>query len=320
MTDRVISFFEFSEIDKRENFNIENGISIENFLSLIGPYQLSEIVKCQVEHVTGRCKHPHKNGWLGKRKDGAEALIGKNCASQYFNADQNFVAERKRVDMELRIDGHIAALSVLLNNKDELWARLGEADHRMKAIQKIRHSFHSVLSVDARKRLTDMVKTGNWAVIVQVKHLEKDDNGKERAVWRERNIGTMAGVDVFDAGHTSDISSTLAAIKVAIHAANPSRDEKEKDLRGWREAIEKLPAYVEKITLLERSLASFSSRNNISLLSVLGTAPSNKMELGKLLLTLEGNPVPSNNKTNALLGEISDLIKQKADGKEYRTI
>src|SRR5687767_14709918 len=99
MAEEPRHFKQFQELSP--HFDPETPITLENFESLIHEYHFREEVICQVRKVDGNCGHKHRHDWLGKTRDGKEGLIGGDCASKTFNADQNFARERSRVRREL---------------------------------------------------------------------------------------------------------------------------------------------------------------------------------------------------------------------------
>jgi hypothetical protein len=320
MSERAIFFKDLSEILIRERFSLQNGIAVESFQSLIGPYHFVEEAHCQVVRNSVRCNEGHRKGWLGRRNDGEEALIGGDCAIKYFNANAEFQMERKRVDLEARIDGHIMVLTRLLQDKIALMDRVIAALERIKLVRERVRGYQNILSNDATKRLNDMVKTGNRNAIVELRYVEETEQGKEKIVWRQRDIGAIQGITVWDGAVTTGLYTTLGAIKDTIDKAKISTSEKERNLRHWRETLEELPHCEERITALERALLDFCTPANATLLSVLGRAQTNRADLCGLVLKTDEELNPSIKKISALVAEVNARIKHITDGREYRGV
>lgn len=320
MSERAISFSEFSEIEKREKFSRDYLISVADFASLIGPYYFREDVHCQVERDGFRCNHGHRNGWLGRRKDGSEALIGGHCANKYFNANDAFRQERKRVDTEVRLDSHIAALTELLRDRAALSARVAAAMGRVKAVREVVRQFESTLTKGATKQLNDMAKTGSRTVSVEVQYIEKDDDDKDKTTWRRRDVGTMQGIGVWNIGDTTRLYNDLQRVKDAAIAAVVSRAEKEKHLKDWRETLEQLPRIEDRIEAMERALADFKAPSNLVMLFGLGRDQSKNAELAALMLKVGGDPNPSNRQVQRLLSEYASFMNKQTDGRRYRSV
>ncbi len=320
MTERAVNFIDFSEIENREKFSRDNLISVGTFGSLIGPYHFRDTVYCQVERNDSKCNHAHNWGWLARRNDGQEAIIGQDCANKYFNANQSFQSERRRIDSEIRVDSHLSALTELLRDKPALIARVGAASQRMKRLREAARGFQNLFTHEVKRRLSDMVKTGNHRVHVEVRVTEKDDDGKEKVVWRQREIGTLQGVDLWDESETTDLYQALNAIRTAADEAIVSRSEKERNLKLWRETIESLPRCEQRVAALEKALAALSETANVAMLSVLGRSHVNRTDLCAQALKCSGDPKPSHKKTDALAGALAAWVKQQTGGLESRGV
>jgi hypothetical protein len=320
MSERAVSFSEFSEIEKREKFSRDHLISVDKFHSLIGPYFFREDVHCQVERDGFRCNHGHRNGWLGRSKDGSEALIGGHCAIKYFNASDAFRQECRRVDTEVRLDSHITALTTLLDDRAALSARVAVAMGRVKAVREVVRQFESTLTKGATKQLNDMAKTGNRAISVEVQYVEKDDEEKDKTTWRRRDVGMLQGVSVWNIGETTRLYNDLQRVKDAVAAAVISRAEKENRLRVWRETLEQLPRIEDRIEAMERALADFKAPSNLVMLFGLGRDQSKNVELATLMLKVGGDPNPSNRQVQRLLSEYASFMNEQTDGRNYRPV
>ncbi|MDE1981591.1 MAG: hypothetical protein KGI81_04565 [Betaproteobacteria bacterium] len=321
MSERAISFHDLSEILKRNKFSLDNGIAVENFQSLIGPYHFpEEEAYCQVDRHGSRCKHRHHYGWLGRRNDGEEALIGRDCAIKYFNANTEFTMERKRVDQEVRIDSHVKALTELLQDKAALMNRVGMVLERVKSVRGRVRAVQDILTIDAKRRLNDMAKTGNRNVFVETRHVEKNEEGKEIIVWRQHGIGAIQGIIVWDGSVISEIYATLDSIKDTIEKARICDEEKEKNLQNWRETLEKLPRIEVSIAALEKGTVDFFTPDNATLLGLLGRAQTNRVKLCEIVLKANGMPNPSSKNINMLVEEMNERAKQLTGGKEYRGV
>ena len=88
-------FLSYDDICKRPAFDQNYEISPDNFHKLIGKYSFKERHICQVRTNKGICRQKHNNGWLGVSLEGVEALIGCDCAVNYFSAHNDFIREKK---------------------------------------------------------------------------------------------------------------------------------------------------------------------------------------------------------------------------------
>ncbi|MCU6243854.1 MULTISPECIES: hypothetical protein [Enterobacteriaceae] len=173
-------FTSFDEIKSRPEFSDEQIISPENFKELVGEYLLEHDVKCQVERNGFMCLRDHKHGWLGKTHEGVEALIGSNCATNYFKADKTFILERKRVKDETK---RLRALSRLKLFHDDRSNYLGDlAKIKELAIQsRVDFDFfHKNFPNSVLKFITQAQKTQNWNLKVDALVYSNDDSD---GVW-----------------------------------------------------------------------------------------------------------------------------------------
>jgi len=311
---------DFSEIEKRANYSRDNLISVESFESLIWQYRFPDNVHCQVERDGCKCNQEHKHGWLGRRQDGKEAIIGQVCGTKYFKASDVFQRERRRIDSELNIASHLAALGELVRDKSALMARGNAANQSIKELRESARGFQKLFTQDVKRRVSDILKTGNRRVFVEMHVIEKDDDGKEKHTWREREIGTLQGVDLWDDRKISNLFKELSEVKATIGEVDLLRAPKEKTLKQWRNTIELLPRCEELIADLRKALTAFTATPNIALLSVIGRSQINRNELCEQVLTGAGDPTPSSRKVNALAAELAAWVKQQTGGVDYRGV
>ncbi|WPM85083.1 hypothetical protein QNH14_00955 [Apirhabdus apintestini] len=113
-------FLSYDDICKRPAFDQNYEISPDNFHKLIGKYSFKERHICQVRTNKGICRQKHNNGWLGVSLEGVEALIGCDCAVNYFSAHDDFIREKNRVNDELDRKEALEKMSLLLGKN---WKR-----------------------------------------------------------------------------------------------------------------------------------------------------------------------------------------------------
>lgn len=318
--DEPTFFKDFADIKRRKNYSESNTITVDNFHSLIGDmYHFKEEVHCQVEREGNRCDQAHKNGWLGRRKDNQEALIGKDCGNKYFIENEEFRKERERVNREGRIESHISALGSLLQDKQALLTRWNKAAEKLQQTLELRRDTQLALPLLVVDRLYDMVRTGNRAVSVDAQFLEEiDEKGREKKVWHLREIGAIRGVALWE--DNRDLYGTMEGIRKAINEAAVSRNEKEATLRNWRETIEQLPQIEERIENFNRGGADFRTEGNLALLCFLVTDQSKQLDILMLLLKVQGQDKPTRPNAQKLLNELNAQVKAETRSLNIRIV
>src|SRR5579871_601346 len=208
-------FRNFREIASREAFDADCEITVENFASLIGEYHFGEEeVSCQVRRLdqSSRCSEGHKNGWLGRRKDGKEALIGIVCGSKYFHASSAFVAQRKRLNSELNINRYIERLQSTCGDTAYA-AELERTVGRLKAIRGAVGDWRERLPAQIVTRLLEMAKSGKTSVGVLFRYEDEDDDGNPKVDWIPDQIGAVSGVAIWDQGRLGALFQALHEIR-----------------------------------------------------------------------------------------------------------
>ena len=96
-------------------------------------------------------------------------------------------------------------------------------------------------------------------------------------------------------------------------------DEKESDLRNWRDALQTLPLSESAIERLEREAAEFRAPENITLLCHLVANHADQRSIAALMLQTRG-VIASDFRVQTCLNEIKSAVRQQFDGREFRVI
>jgi hypothetical protein len=320
MAEQPRYFRDFKEIMSRVGFDSACGISVENIGSLIGEYHFSDDneVPCQVERGGKRCKEGHKNGWLGRRQDGKEALIGNICGLKYFNANATFVADRKRISRELSIDRHLQRLQMTRGSSafaDELQRTIG----RLKTVRLAVADLRERLPAAIASRLQGMAKSGNAGVGVLFRYDDdEDDDGEPIVNWVPEQIGTIAGVVVWEQSNIGNVFQTLHEIRDTLHEAQISREAGERKLKIWADKLDELAICTAKVSNFESALEGFNAPGNLKLLCFLVSNQRDSMAVARMIIDHETGATGAPGSDQRLFNELTAQIRARAGDRSFR--
>jgi hypothetical protein len=314
-------FRDFREIASREAFDTACEITVENLASLIGEYHFAEEeVSCQVRRLdqSSRCSEGHKKGWLGRRKDGKEGLIGRICGTKYFNASSVFVAQRRRITSELNVASYIERLNATKGDP----AYAGELERtigRLRAVRAATGDWHERLPAQIVARLQEMARSGNPSVGVVFRYEDEDDDGNPKPDWVPDQIGAVSGVAVWDQGNVRALFHALHEIRDTLREAHIDRAAGERKLRLWADKLDELSSCTGRVTELESALESFSELSNLRLLCFLVHNQDIAMNVARVVIEQEsGAAAATPSAARALYKELSASVRTRAGGRDFR--
>lgn len=194
MTEKSEHFFRYDDIRTRPAFNPDCEISPKNWKRLIGKYTFSEKHICQVRTDKGLCHQWHNNGWLGVTHEGEEALIGCDCAANYFNANSEFIAETNRVNEQLARRIAIEKMSGFLSNKIETAKEFIDLEENAKRIKASIDRIYNTMPNDVLSFLNISQRTNNWDIYVDVQYIKNNNPDSEEddtEQWIKSPLGKL---------------------------------------------------------------------------------------------------------------------------------
>lgn len=312
-------FVHYHEIESRENFDPECGVTRENFKSLVGEYQLPEDVRCQVfQATTGNCGRKHQHGWLGRIADGREGLIGGHCAVKYFNAHEHFASERNRVRREISISHSLEVLHSLLDESGAYSSRLETQVSRLRFLRQSRKELLADLPKSIQKSLEDMAKTSNRSVGVQIQYREVDDEGKEQVEWVDQSLGSIAGIGIWNYQSLGSIFSNLKEIRKVFDEVELSRSAGERKLKRWADTLNGLSAEASRIDELQQEFEQFTDVGNLALLIFIASNRDERIEAAKVALSYGGNQSPTSSDAKGLIDQYEKKIRENNGNRNIR--
>lgn len=313
------AFTDYSEISTRKNFDPTCGITVENIASLVGEYHFVGDAEypCQVEKDGKRCDEQHKRGWLGRRKDDHECLIGRDCGRTKFKASSTFVAERKRITQERSVELSLKRLEATKGNPAFAVA-LSDALARLKAVHNGVDWIHEQLPKSIGVRLQSMAKAGRNGVGVLFRYEEIDDKGNRTVQWVPDQIGSLSGVALWEPSNIRTVFRALYEIRDAHIEAVVLRSAGERKLKRWADTLDGLKRTADQVTELESKLSAFRTPENLWLLCSLVSNELERLAAVKFGIRETTGRVPLPGEAQRRFKELSDEVRSRAGGRPFK--
>jgi hypothetical protein len=272
-------FSRYEEIKNRLDFDPACHISPETLDHLVGPYTFGREEPerpCQVwkTRKAKRCEHDHRNGWLGRNKDGKEALIGKDCAADEFHADERFHRETKRVNAALEFDDQCRRYTEYRSQLEGLVTNLENARARLRQCQKAQGNVARLLTDRSQRRL-DGMRTGNTDVVIEVRRTviekEKGKPDKERVLWEGQRLGSLQGTRFTMQQDAAEIGRGLEAVGQALRELNDYHEPRNVKISPTLKALGKFKNHLDSLIKIEGLTAEFLKESNLRLLCYLSS-------------------------------------------------
>lgn len=269
----ALRFSTFEEIKKRVEFDPTCHIAPDTLDQLVGSYGFpteEPEQPCQVWKAkrARRCDEDHRKGWLGRNKDGKEALIGSTCASKEFHADENFQRELSRITAQLEFLD-MSRRYTEYRERADLPDRLNNARARLRRVDKTISNVNTILTDRTQRLLESMVKTGNTTVLIQTRRvvIEKvDGKDKERVFYDPHPLGSIQGVTFFGRQDHASIHRDLEAFGSALRELRDYDKPRPMKIKGTLKALDKFTSIVDSLTRLEGVIVDFLQEPNLRLL------------------------------------------------------
>lgn len=307
-------FTRLDEVQARQAFDDTISITTGNFDRLIGPYVFSEHAVCQVAKVSGRCGHPHRNGWLGRTQDGREGLIGGHCAKRHFKGDERFLAEKRRLDFE----NDLARLHEYVADRGGLIARAQCILSTLRDIRAAVRELEQKLPSNVVSFLKERAKTGNGQVAVEVRYVEVDENGRQHSTWQWQTVGNLLGMAIWQQGNLAAISDKAKDIEAAASQAEPLHSAGDRKVRSWLKVLDELPAVEHQVLELQRHFETFTSFENLCLLIFLPRDENKQVEVTEVAFTAGQGAPDIRRDARALRNQCYRQISTDHNGRDFR--
>ena len=274
--------------------------------------------KCQLLKKQEMCNQPHLNGWIALNKTGAKGLIGRDCATGHFHADEHdpeFQLQINRLDKQVRIE----EAQQTLRAARERWT--AESINSLRDdLETLKYQVTTVLDClpsEIKADLKDRAKTGLAAVEIKIQIPEKDEYGNLTYKYLTVNHASISGLRTINAFPSfAEIQKTEIAFESLGGTCIDS--EKLPELKAAAAVLNELDQLPEKIKDSKRQLQLFSTSPNLKLLSVLTRNHVLKIDLFESLLRLFGTEYFGSETAQSLWSRVDRDIRNDHGGHDWR--
>ena len=315
---RVELAVDIDELTLRPDLDLNLVVSVEDFDSLIQPYQLQHNVSCQLLNKVDRCNSPNQHGWLIRTKCGKEALIGKDCAKNKFHAEHDFFKQTKILERQLSITQSLDFLNDVYQNKARFEKKIKECRERLKLLREKRESIVSSLPDSIKNSLIDMKKRQVSSVFVEILYESKNEKGESVVEWEKHSLGAISNIKMIGYEPISEIYKKYKKINKAFDEFEPVPDFGHKRLRGWVSDISLIDGVLKDINNLESDLNVFSSFDNLYLLLFVSPNVDDRKGVSFLINEICFNSSKSAFELSSLVKEIDSDLRKEIGGRQFR--
>jgi hypothetical protein len=266
----------------------------EEFADISGSYNFPEVdwVTCQLEIDGAICRQNHGVGWIMVRTDGVEGYIGGDCARQHFQADSAFAGAAARARRDVRVQSLVARLAVLIADREVLRQRIADVFQRQQDLRKTVSKVRDALPFPVLERLHDMVKSGDRAVRLEFRHVEKDEDRDRKVIevirWRPDQVATAVAPAAIEVALVNDIGDRLRIALEACNHAEAATERTEKELRAWAESIEAIDRCESDLEEASAALSAFVDLQNLRGLCWVCLKDADQIKTAKAAMQLTG--------------------------------
>lgn len=312
-------FTQFEDVQTRDRFTSDIGITLDNFHSLVGAYNFPGQVRCQVNSTGNICGHHHNNGWLGVTKDGKEVLIGGDCAVKYFRADKRFSTQASQIKREIRTEELLETLRRYLADRAGFIATVDHEIERLRDLKLTVDALFDKLGFGVRQTLIDMDKIGKRTVYVQIRYRKEDQDGKDRSDWVDHPIGSVMGTGVTRPEEFRSVITDLRALKAVLQEVRLSQDAGGRKLKKWADQISALPELRSRIDGLIQEYRQLTQTQTLNLLVFLVRSENHQLTIAKTILKQISAQESGDNAARLYLKELKDSIRASNGNRDIRT-
>lgn len=289
----VRSFGSFEEIRAHRNFRDSNPITKATYRRIVGDYNFADEIHCCLQKENGKlCGELHKKGWVVERNDGTITVVGNMCAHEKFGADSRMISDRSRYLNEKRRLERLSLLAKQLEEKDSRLRRLVELKTSLQTLALGIGDFLSQIGPLTTRRLQDMVRTGQFQVVIGAVKIreEVDAKGKrhsERSVFRQA-LGSLGGLAVTSPQSFQTIYAAMSDITQAYVAAGElGAQPKSKELETLATRLNRFDQVVHDSQALHAQESAFRE-NEFFLLCFLTNDKSERYKSAKIAMHKSG--------------------------------
>jgi hypothetical protein len=297
-------------------------ITVESFAGVVDPYHFTEEadwVKCQLKsrRGKGRCQKPHGIGWVVRDQDGKVAYIGGDCADIQLDANKHYISEAARKRNELRIGRLVESINAKLSESFRAQVSAAQTRHQELTadIEQKRSAWPQALLM----RIREFAKSARRDVIVEYGYPERDEKKRTvRTEWQPLAIGSLAGVDMFNAAGLRSIGARLRAIYSAASGDKATYEDRAHALGSRARTLSDLSQCEAELATFAAAIERFYRPENLQLLYALVRANADRREVATAVLQASGVSRPSQNEVDQAIRSWRSDVSSRNSGHDFR--
>lgn len=275
-------FHGIQDIRLRPDFDENELIELNEFEKLIGSCEFSDDAVCQIKTEKGRCGQHYQHGWLVKKKNGKEVLVGCICANTHFGADNAFKHEKARVNEIIQIDQLNKKIDAHLENgiEKKVEALRSEAIELRKKID----SLKAKIPDPVQEKIKETNKLIRRNIYIEVGVLEKDDHGKQKTKWSTEVAGSLRPSNFLDTKDLLNVIGICKCINLKIaQAKEKTVDTPKKQLKIIADELDKIGDCQKTVDRYSSEYVAFTEKDNLSLLLLVTSKQEEKRQLAEMI-------------------------------------
>jgi len=314
----IIVFQHPGEIFERPNFDGDASIPVDQFESFVGVFVFQDKMICQVNRNGKHCHQKHQHGWVFRRSDGVEVIVGCDCAKNHFGADKRFrmqlnhaneayyrVIYSRKLEQYRHLGGHVASqVNMELERLSSMWRQR----------ERIAGYFNNYVI----SRIINMEKTARRQVVIKVGYIEKDEDGKEKREWINQDFGRLRHTAIFNDHLYAQFRKRLGKSLTSWHeSVAAGSSPKVSDMKRWVRHFDDIANCVSELDEFERNLDGFCSLENVSILCAMTRNNDYRRKIAELQFFPENRSF-TNKQISEFLDTVEQGILERTHGREYR--
>jgi hypothetical protein len=313
-------------VNSRPAFDANCVITRDNFAVLVGDYGFPVDALCQVESIEAKdrpCRNKHRKGYIGRRIDGKEGLIGSTCGPKYFEGHKGFASNLATVKREIDLDKLTERLLVIQADAAFL-PRIDGLRERLQAVRAKVNTFMENLPQDVADRLRDMAKSRNADLRVAVEFVERVEDtlrpGKTRVKsnWLPRTIGSIASLSIVDRAPLFAVQAQLLSVRKAFDSLDASRELGGRKLAKQLKILDMVPNLETQVAAFEAAWSAFNRPDNLQHFWLLSRQQSSQLACLQIYSAAAGQPKLTEHQLLSALRDVKTKWSSSNEGRQIR--
>ncbi|WP_336268783.1 hypothetical protein [Vreelandella arctica] len=192
-------------------------VNVDNFVSLIGDYHLTDseppLQCCCEKKLKKLCGQNHRNGYVVELKGNAKSLLGSTCVND-FDPEGELKKSVSHYDNKKRYLERVSYINHCFYDKQKILNVLSKENDRLGEVNEFVSSLMRSLPSRVLSTLQGMAKTERIAVTVDVRKVVEGKNKETGEIERDvdvftHTVGHAHGVSLFSHDYRLKLISSL---------------------------------------------------------------------------------------------------------------